>query len=146
MHMCTECRLPLCHQVLLFCATHRSRHYERRVQKHADSLVIWQGCDVEGLCGARAQGERVCLLLGHEGSTVCVIHIQTERGGQTVGHNERQVFKALQLTGLLMADLQAHSVVSLFQLQRILNRKRTEVLAHAHQEMIHQLTVQPAKT
>lgn len=37
-----------------------------------------------------------------------------------MGDDKRQVFKALQLTGLLMADLQAHGVVALFQLQRIL--------------------------
>lgn len=92
-----------------------------------DSLVIWQRCDIEGLRGAWAEGERVCLLLGHEGSTVCVIHIQSERRGKTVRDHERQVFKALQLTGLLVADLQTHSVVSLLQLQRILGEQQAEV-------------------
>lgn len=43
-----------------------------------------------------------------------------------MGDDERQVFKTLQLTGLLMADLQAHSVVALFQFQRILRDVREE--------------------
>lgn len=37
-----------------------------------------------------------------------------------MGDHKRQVFKALQLAGLLMANLQTHRVVALFQLQRIL--------------------------
>lgn len=97
-----------------------------RVPGQIDSLVVWQSCDVEGLSGARAEGERVCLLLGHEGSAVRLVDIQTESGGQTVGHHKRKVLKALQLTGLLVADLQTHGVVPLFQLQRILEELKRQ--------------------
>lgn len=54
-----------------------------------------------------------------------------------MGDHKRQVFKALQLAGLLMADLQTHSVVSLFQLQRILwmfERKRAETWTDSKSE------------
>lgn len=54
-----------------------------------------------------------------------------------MGDHERQVFKALQLTGLLMAHLQTHSVVALFQFQRILwtyKRKRAETWSDAKRE------------
>lgn len=81
-----------------------------------DSLVIWQACDVERLCGTRGQGDRIHLLLGHEGSAMCLVDIQAEGGGETVRNHERQILKSLQLTGLLVADLQPDSVVSLFQL------------------------------
>lgn len=53
-----------------------------------------------------------------------VVHIQAERGGQAVGDDERQVFQALQLAGMLVANLQPHGVVSLFQLQRVLQSDR----------------------
>lgn len=39
-----------------------------------------------------------------------------------MGDHERKVFKALQLTGLLMADLETDCVVALFQFQRILRK------------------------
>lgn len=104
-----------------------------------DLLVVWQGRDVEGLCGSWAQGDRVCLLLGHEGSPMCLIHIKTECGGQTVRNHKGQVLQALQLTGLLVADLQTYSIVPLLQLKGILkeeNRQKGDVLIHAHQEFI----------
>lgn len=110
-----------------------SRYSKRRVVP-IDSLVIRQGSNIERLCSAGAQGERVGLFLRHERSAVGLIDIQTERGGQPMGDDERQVFKALQLTGLLMADLQAHGVVALFQFQRILQtyeRTRAETWSHA---------------
>ena len=107
-----------------------------------DSLVVWQGRDVERLSGTRAQGDRVGLLLGHEGGSMRLVHIQTEGGGQTVRHHERQVLQSLQLTGLLVANLQSHGVVPFLQLQGILwgqpdRRERIQLsLLSAHKELI----------
>lgn len=89
---------------------------------YCDSLVVWQGCHIERLSGPWTQGYRVCLLLGYESSSVGLVNIQTDGGGETVRHHKWQVLKALQLTRLLMADLQTHSVVPLFQLQGILKK------------------------
>lgn len=47
---------------------------------------------------------------------MCLVDIQAEGGGETVRNHERQILKSLQLTGLLVPDLQPDSVVSLFQL------------------------------
>ena len=94
--------------------------FELKQSGQFDSLVIWQGRDVERLSGTRAQGERVGLLLCHESGSMRLVHIQSEGGGQTVRHHKRQVLQSLELTGLLVANLQAYGVVPLFQLQGIL--------------------------
>lgn len=46
-----------------------------------DSLVVGQGCDIEGLRSPWAQGDRVRLLLGHQGSAVRLVDVQAQRGG-----------------------------------------------------------------
>lgn len=40
-----------------------------------------------------------------------------------MGNHKRQVLKALQLIGLLVADLQTNSVVAFLQLQRVLGNQ-----------------------
>lgn len=55
-----------------------------------------------------------------------LVDVQVQRVGKTVGHHEGQVLQPLQLTLLLMANLQADGVVPFLQLQRVLEGEEDE--------------------
>lgn len=83
-------------------------------------LVIGQACDVEWLTRPWREGDGIGLLLGEQSGAVALVHVQAERVGQAVGHNEGQVLQALQLRHLLVTHLEAYSVVALLQFERVL--------------------------
>ena len=94
-----------------------------------DLLVVRQGGGVEGLGAARAHGEGVGLLLGGKCSSVRLVHVQTERTREAVGHHKGKVLDTFQLTGQFMTDLQSYGVVTLLQLQRVLQGTRISLLS-----------------
>lgn len=51
---------------------------------------------------------------------MCLVHVQAQCVGQAMRHYERQIFQPLQLTLLLVANLQPDGVVTFLQFQRVL--------------------------